>query len=70
MPPTPLSTPSPQTTPTPPVTPPPPPPPPSPTLKHLMVTRSKVGIVKANPKYNFHVTTSSPIPKSPFQALH
>ncbi|GKB41462.1 ribonuclease H-like domain-containing protein [Tanacetum coccineum] len=34
-----------------------------------MVIRSKVGTVKANPKYNFHVTTSSPIPKSPFQAL-
>ncbi|GJY57619.1 ribonuclease H-like domain-containing protein [Tanacetum coccineum] len=34
-----------------------------------MVTRSKVRIVKANPKYNFHVTTSSPIPKSPFHAL-
>ncbi|GJZ31144.1 ribonuclease H-like domain-containing protein [Tanacetum coccineum] len=67
IPPTPLSTPSPQTTPTPPVTPPPPPPPP--TSKHPMVTRSKVRTVKANPKYNFHVTTSSPIPKSPFQAL-
>ncbi|GJW68538.1 ribonuclease H-like domain-containing protein [Tanacetum coccineum] len=71
IPPTPLSTPSPQTTPTPPVTPPPPPPPPPPptTSKHPMVTRSKVGTVKANPKYNFHVTTSSPIPKSPFHAL-
>ncbi|GJV00603.1 ribonuclease H-like domain-containing protein [Tanacetum coccineum] len=34
-----------------------------------MVTRSKVRIVKANPKYNLHVTTSSPIPKSPFHAL-
>ncbi|GJU90311.1 ribonuclease H-like domain-containing protein [Tanacetum coccineum] len=34
-----------------------------------MVTRSKVGIVKANPKYNLHVTTSSPIPRSPFHAL-
>ncbi|GJW91563.1 ribonuclease H-like domain-containing protein [Tanacetum coccineum] len=34
-----------------------------------MVTRSKVKIVKANPKYNLHVTTSSPIPKSPFYAL-
>ncbi|GKA01047.1 ribonuclease H-like domain-containing protein [Tanacetum coccineum] len=34
-----------------------------------MVTRSKVGIVKANPKYNLHVTTSSSIPKSPFHAL-
>ncbi|GJZ66253.1 ribonuclease H-like domain-containing protein [Tanacetum coccineum] len=66
-PPTPLSTPSPQTTPTPPTTPPPPPPPP--TSQHPMVTRSKVGIVKANPKYNLHVTTSSPIPKSPFHAL-
>ncbi|GJX33260.1 ribonuclease H-like domain-containing protein [Tanacetum coccineum] len=65
-PPTPLSTPSPQTTPTPPTTPPPPPPP---TSQHPMVTRSKVGIVKANPKYNLHVTTSSPIPKSPFHAL-
>nr|GEX36532.1 ribonuclease H-like domain-containing protein [Tanacetum cinerariifolium] len=43
-------------------------PPPS-TSQHPMVTRSKVGIVKANPKYNFHVTTSSPIPKSPFYAL-
>ncbi|GJX15819.1 ribonuclease H-like domain-containing protein [Tanacetum coccineum] len=29
----------------------------------------KVGIVKANHKYNLHVTTSSPIPKSPFYAL-
>ncbi|GJZ69144.1 ribonuclease H-like domain-containing protein [Tanacetum coccineum] len=67
-PPTPLSTPSPQTTQTPPTTPPPPPPPP-PTSQHPMVTRSKVGIVKANPKYNLHVTTSSPIPKSPFHAL-
>ncbi|GJX35908.1 putative ribonuclease H-like domain-containing protein [Tanacetum coccineum] len=46
-----------------------PPPPPPPTSKHPMVTRSKVGTVKANPKYNFHVTTSSPIPKSPFHAL-
>nr|GEV45024.1 NBS-containing resistance-like protein [Tanacetum cinerariifolium] len=64
-PPTPLSTPSPQTTPTPPTTPPPPSPPPT----SPMVTRSKVKIVKANPKYNFHVTTSSPIPKSPFHAL-
>ncbi|GKE26658.1 ribonuclease H-like domain-containing protein [Tanacetum coccineum] len=34
-----------------------------------MVTRSKVGTVKANPKYNLHVTTSFPIPKSPFHAL-
>ncbi|GJZ48108.1 ribonuclease H-like domain-containing protein [Tanacetum coccineum] len=34
-----------------------------------MVTRSKVRTVKANPKYNFHVTTSSPIPKSLFHAL-
>ncbi|GJV70392.1 ribonuclease H-like domain-containing protein [Tanacetum coccineum] len=34
-----------------------------------MVTRSKVGIVKANPKYNLHVITSSPIPKSHFHAL-
>ncbi|GJW58443.1 ribonuclease H-like domain-containing protein [Tanacetum coccineum] len=34
-----------------------------------MVTCSKVGIVKANPKYNLHVTTSSPIPKSRFLAL-
>ncbi|GJY04543.1 RNA-directed DNA polymerase, eukaryota, reverse transcriptase zinc-binding domain protein [Tanacetum coccineum] len=64
-PPTPLSTPSPQTTLTPPTTPPPPPP----TSQHLMVTRFKVRIVKANPKYNLHVTTSSPIPKSSFHAL-
>ncbi|GKB02227.1 ribonuclease H-like domain-containing protein [Tanacetum coccineum] len=64
-PPTPLSTPSPQTTPTPPTTPPPPPP----TSQHPMVTPSKVRIVKANPKYNLHVTTSSPIPKSLFHAL-
>ncbi|GKD28342.1 ribonuclease H-like domain-containing protein [Tanacetum coccineum] len=28
-----------------------------------------LGIAKANPKYNLHVTTSSPIPKSPFYAL-
>ncbi|GKB75145.1 ribonuclease H-like domain-containing protein [Tanacetum coccineum] len=62
-PPTPLSTPSPQTTPTPPTTPPPP------TSQHPMVTRSKVGIMKDNPKYNLHVTTSSSIPKSPFHAL-
>ncbi|GKE19022.1 ribonuclease H-like domain-containing protein [Tanacetum coccineum] len=34
-----------------------------------MVTRSKVEIVKANPKYNLHVTTSSLIPKSSFHAL-
>ncbi|GJX45488.1 ribonuclease H-like domain-containing protein [Tanacetum coccineum] len=34
-----------------------------------MVTRSKVGIVKANLKYNLHVTTSSPIPKSLLHAL-
>ncbi|GJX97393.1 ribonuclease H-like domain-containing protein [Tanacetum coccineum] len=68
-PPTPLPTPSPQTTPTPPATTPPPPPPPPSTSQHPMVTRSKVGIVKANPKYNLHVTTSSPIPKSPFHAL-
>nr|GEW39215.1 ribonuclease H-like domain-containing protein [Tanacetum cinerariifolium] len=34
-----------------------------------MVTRSKVGIVKANPKYNLHVTTSSPILKSPFYSF-
>nr|GEZ59978.1 ribonuclease H-like domain-containing protein [Tanacetum cinerariifolium] len=34
-----------------------------------MVTCSKFGIVKDNPKYNFHVTTSSSIPKSPFHAL-
>ncbi|GKB81473.1 ribonuclease H-like domain-containing protein, partial [Tanacetum coccineum] len=67
IPPTPLSTPSLQTTPTPPVTLPPPPPPL--TSKHPMVTCSKVGTVKSNPKYNFHVTTSSSIPKSPFQAL-
>ncbi|GJU07205.1 ribonuclease H-like domain-containing protein [Tanacetum coccineum] len=34
-----------------------------------MVTRSKVRIVKANPKYNLHVTISSSIPKSPFHTL-
>ncbi|GKE13537.1 ribonuclease H-like domain-containing protein [Tanacetum coccineum] len=34
-----------------------------------MVTRSKVRTVKANPKYNLHVTTSSSIPKSLFHAL-
>ncbi|GJY48325.1 ribonuclease H-like domain-containing protein, partial [Tanacetum coccineum] len=68
IPPTLLSTPSPQTTPTPPVTL-PLPPPPSPTSKHPMVTRSKFRTVKPNPKYNFHVTTSYLIPKSPFQAL-
>ncbi|GKA02741.1 ribonuclease H-like domain-containing protein [Tanacetum coccineum] len=34
-----------------------------------MVTRSKVKTIKANPKYNLHVTTSSTIPKSPFHAL-
>ncbi|GKD41538.1 hypothetical protein Tco_1261745, partial [Tanacetum coccineum] len=74
-PPTPLPTPSPLNTTLPPNTPlpntspPPPPPPPPSTSKHPMVTRSKVGIVKANPKYNFHVTTTSLIPKSPFHAL-
>ncbi|GKC42263.1 ribonuclease H-like domain-containing protein, partial [Tanacetum coccineum] len=69
-PPTPLSTPSPQTTPTPPPpTTPPPPPPPPPTSQHPMVTCSKVRIVKANPKYNLHVTTFSSIPESPFHAL-
>ncbi|GJT06345.1 ribonuclease H-like domain-containing protein [Tanacetum coccineum] len=47
-----------------------PPPPPSPsTSQHSMVTRFKVGIMKANPKYNFHVTTSSLIHKSSFHAL-
>nr|GEU84414.1 hypothetical protein [Tanacetum cinerariifolium] len=61
----PQSTPSPQTTPTPPTTPPPPPP----TSQHSMITRSKFKIMKDNPKYNFHVTTSSPIPKSLFHAL-
>ncbi|GJX55740.1 ribonuclease H-like domain-containing protein [Tanacetum coccineum] len=70
---TPLPTPSPLNTTLPPNTPPPnnspPPPPPPSTSQHPMVTRSKVGIVKSNPKYNFHVTTSSPIPKSPFDAL-
>ncbi|GJZ33935.1 ribonuclease H-like domain-containing protein [Tanacetum coccineum] len=67
---TPLPIPSPQTTPTPPATTPPSPPPPPPsTSQHPMVTRFKVGIVKANPKYNLHVTTFSPIPKSPFYAL-
>ncbi|GJW14041.1 ribonuclease H-like domain-containing protein, partial [Tanacetum coccineum] len=68
-----LPTPSPLNTTLPPNTPPPnnspPPPPPPSTSQHPIVTRSKVGIVKANPKYNFHVTTSSPIPKSPFHAL-
>ncbi|GJX23148.1 ribonuclease H-like domain-containing protein [Tanacetum coccineum] len=70
---TPLPAPSPLNTTLPPNTPPPntspPPPPPPSTSQHPMVTRSKVGIVKANPKYNFHVTTSSPIPKSHFHAL-
>ncbi|GKB87100.1 ribonuclease H-like domain-containing protein [Tanacetum coccineum] len=80
---TPLPTPSSQTTPTPPTTTPPPPPPPPPptppppppptppppTSQYHMVIRSKVGIMKANPKYNLHVTTSSPILKSPFHAL-
>nr|GEY63462.1 ribonuclease H-like domain-containing protein [Tanacetum cinerariifolium] len=64
-PPTHLSTPSRQTTPTPPTTSPPPPP----TSQHPMITRSKVEIMKANPIYNFHVTTSSPILKSSFHAL-
>ncbi|GJS10742.1 ribonuclease H-like domain-containing protein [Tanacetum coccineum] len=44
-------------------------PPPPPTSQHPMVTHSKFEIVKANPKYNLHVTTSSPIPKSHFHAL-
>ncbi|GKD02130.1 ribonuclease H-like domain-containing protein [Tanacetum coccineum] len=75
---TPLPIPSPLNTTLPPNTPPPnslpppppplPPPPPS-TSQYLMVTRSKVRIVKANPKCNFYVTTSSLIPKSPFHAL-
>ncbi|GJY34608.1 ribonuclease H-like domain-containing protein, partial [Tanacetum coccineum] len=65
---TPLPTQSPLNTTLPPNTSPPPPTPPS-TSQHPMVTRSKVGIVKANPKYNFYVTTSSLIPKSPFHAL-
>ncbi|GJT64114.1 ribonuclease H-like domain-containing protein [Tanacetum coccineum] len=34
-----------------------------------MVTRFKVRIMKANPTYTLHVTTSSPIPKSHFHAL-
>ncbi|GJV61704.1 ribonuclease H-like domain-containing protein [Tanacetum coccineum] len=34
-----------------------------------MVTRSKVEIVNAKPKYNLHVTTSSPISKSLFHAI-
>ncbi|GKC01666.1 ribonuclease H-like domain-containing protein [Tanacetum coccineum] len=68
--PSPLNTTLPPNTPPPNTSPPPPPPPPPPsTLQHPMVTRSKVGIVKANPKYNLHVITSSPIPKSPFYAL-
>ncbi|GKA53712.1 ribonuclease H-like domain-containing protein [Tanacetum coccineum] len=64
-PPTPLSTSSPQTTQTPPTT----LPPPASTSQHPMVTCSKVKIVKANPKYNLHVTASSLIPKPPFHAL-
>ncbi|GKC85747.1 ribonuclease H-like domain-containing protein [Tanacetum coccineum] len=63
-----LPTPSPLNTTLPPNTSSPPSLPPS-TSQHPMVTRSKVGIVKANPKYNFHVTTSSPVPKSLFHAL-
>ncbi|GJT91645.1 ribonuclease H-like domain-containing protein [Tanacetum coccineum] len=66
---TPLPTPSPLKITLPPNTPPPNTSPPPSTSQHTMVTRSKVRIVKANPKYNFHVTTSSPIPKSPFHAL-
>nr|GEU75231.1 ribonuclease H-like domain-containing protein [Tanacetum cinerariifolium] len=69
---TPLPTPTPLNTMLPPNTPPPhtsPPPPPPSTSQHPMVTCFKVGIVKANLKYNFHVTTSSPIPKSLFHAL-
>ncbi|GJX08958.1 ribonuclease H-like domain-containing protein [Tanacetum coccineum] len=56
-----LPTPSPLNTTLPPNTPPPnySPPPPS-TSQHPMVTRSKVGIVKANPKYNFHVLVPRP----------
>nr|GEW95713.1 hypothetical protein [Tanacetum cinerariifolium]GEW97128.1 hypothetical protein [Tanacetum cinerariifolium] len=77
-PPTSLPTPSPLNTTLPPNTspppntlpsPPPPPPPSSSTSQHLMVTRYKFRIIKANPKYNFHVTTSSSIPKSPFHVL-
>ncbi|GKB09871.1 ribonuclease H-like domain-containing protein [Tanacetum coccineum] len=66
-----MPTPSPLNTTLPPNTPPPntsTPPPPS-TSQHPMVTRFKVGIMKDNPKYNFHITTSSLIPKSHFHAL-
>nr|GEU77959.1 ribonuclease H-like domain-containing protein [Tanacetum cinerariifolium] len=66
-PPTPLPTPSPLNTTLPPNTSPPSPPPS--TSQHPMVTRFKVRIMKANPKYNIHVTTSSSIPKSPFHTL-
>nr|GEY77285.1 ribonuclease H-like domain-containing protein [Tanacetum cinerariifolium] len=38
--------------------------------KHLMVTRSKVGIVKSNPKFSMHVSTTSPVPCSHIHALH
>ncbi|GJR00656.1 ribonuclease H-like domain-containing protein [Tanacetum coccineum] len=34
-----------------------------------MVTRSQVGIVKRNPRYNFHTSHISPLPKSPSTAL-
>ncbi|GKB23075.1 ribonuclease H-like domain-containing protein [Tanacetum coccineum] len=69
-PPTPLPTPSPLNTTLPPNTPPSnTPPPPLPTSQHPMATRSKVGTMKTNPKYNFHFTTFFSIPKSPFHAL-
>ncbi|GJY72602.1 ribonuclease H-like domain-containing protein [Tanacetum coccineum] len=38
--------------------------------KHPMVTRSKVGIVKSNPKFSMHVSTTSPVPRSHIHALH
>ncbi|GJU10100.1 ribonuclease H-like domain-containing protein [Tanacetum coccineum] len=36
---------------------------------HPMVTRSKVGTVKPNPKFTCHVTTPSPLPRSHLYAL-
>nr|GEU35591.1 ribonuclease H-like domain-containing protein [Tanacetum cinerariifolium] len=32
---------------------------------HLMVTRAQVGTVKPNPRFNFHTSHISPLPKSP-----
>ncbi|GJX81465.1 ribonuclease H-like domain-containing protein, partial [Tanacetum coccineum] len=40
-----------------------------PTRTHPMVTRAQVGTVKPNPRFNFHMSHISPLPKSPSIAL-